>query len=80
MTSKKPSAKTPVKKKTEKTVRGRGGKATPVAAEAVPYPRDLGMRWFHQKANLPPEVISLAEPEEEVPSGRLRLTRSGRGG
>jgi hypothetical protein len=80
MTSKKPGAKAPAKKKTEKAAGGRGKKAAPPAEETKPYPDDLGMRWFNQGAHLPDDAHNTEKEEDEMPSGRLRLTRTEPGG
>lgn len=78
MTSKKKSAaKATAKKKT--AAGGRGKEATLAwADQPKPYPDDLGLRWFHQKANLPAEVLNPVDEDEDL-SGRLRLKRRGGG-
>ena len=43
------------------------------------YPTDLGMRWFHQGAHLPDDAHD-TEAEDDIPAGRLRLTRTAPGG
>ena len=79
MTSKKPAAKKSAPKTKKTTASGRGKKAAPAPAHEVRYPDDLGMRWFHQKANLPDEVMNPVD-DDEIPAGRLRLTRTAPGG
>ena len=44
------------------------------------YPSDLGMRWFFQGSHLPAESHQTESDEDEVPAGRLRLTRTAPGG
>lgn len=43
------------------------------------YPQDLGMRWFHQGAHLPDDAHD-TENADDLPDGRLRLTRTKPGG
>ena len=44
------------------------------------YPSDLGMRWFYQGSHLPAESHQTESDEDDVPAGRLRLTRTAPGG
>lgn len=44
------------------------------------YPQDLGMRWFFQGSHLPDESHQTESDGDDVPAGRLRLTRTAPGG
>ena len=71
-----PKKKTPKAKasKTKSTSR-----AIPMSEKERCYPTDLGMRWFHQGAHLPDDAHD-TEAEDDIPAGRLRLTRTAPGG
>lgn len=51
-----------------------------MAQDEKRYPQDLGMRWFFQGSHLPDSSHQTESDEDDIPAGRLRLTRTAPGG